>query len=71
MRRNVRIVSLFFFCLLLTSCVDYVQSITYKNGKYHMYYKITLSKLIFAMGDQDPDEVFKEFDEIIEVFLRY
>ena len=63
MRRNVRIVSLIFSCLLLTSCVDYVQSITYKNGKYHMYYKITLSKLIFAMGDQDPDEVFKEFDE--------
>lgn len=63
MRRNVRIVYLIFFCLLLTSCVDYVQSITYKNGKYHMYYKITLSKAIFAMGDRDPEEVFKEFDE--------
>ncbi len=28
-----------------------------------MYYKITLSKLIFAMADEDPEEIFKDFDE--------
>lgn len=52
---------LFLFCF--TSCVDYVQSITYKNGKYQIYYKITLSKVLFAMMDQDPDEIFEEFDD--------
>lgn len=52
---------LFLFCF--TSCVDYVQSITYKNGKYQIYYKITLSKVLFAMMDQDPEEAFEEFGE--------
>ena len=52
---------LFLFCF--TSCVDYVQSVTYKNGKYQLYYKITLSKVLFAMMDQDPEKVFQDFDE--------
>ena len=52
---------LFLFCF--TSCVDYVQSITYKNGKYQMYYKITLSKVLFEMMDEDPEQIFQEFDE--------
>ena len=52
---------LFLFCF--TSCVDYVQSVTFKNGKYQLYYKITLSKVLFAMMDQDPEKVFQDFDE--------
>ena len=63
MRKIISIISLFLICLAFTSCVDYVQSISYKNGKYQMYYKITLSKLIFAMADEDPEEIFKDFDE--------
>lgn len=47
---------------MFTSCVDYVQSISYKDGKYHIYYKITLSKLIFAMADEDPEEMFENYD---------
>ncbi len=55
------------FCLVLTSvfftsCVDYVQSISYKNGKYKLYYKATLSKVLFAMSDENPDEIFKNFE---------
>lgn len=46
-----------------TSCIDYVQSITYKDGKYQMYYKVTLSKVLFALGDEDPEEIFESFDE--------
>ena len=57
------------FCAILllafmfTSCVDYVQSISYKDGKYHLYYKVTLSKLIFAIANEDPEEKFKNYDE--------
>ena len=28
-----------------------------------MYYKVTLSKLLFAMMDEDPEEIFRDFDE--------
>ena len=28
-----------------------------------MYYKVTLSKLLFAMADKDPEEIFRDFDE--------
>ena len=28
-----------------------------------MYYKVTLSKLLFAMADEDPEEIFMDFDE--------
>lgn len=63
MRKIVRIISLLLICICFTSCVDYVQSISYKNGKYQMYYKVTLSKLLFAMMDEDPEEIFRDFDE--------
>ena len=49
--------------LLFTSCIDYVQTVSYKGGAYQMYYKITLSKVLFAMGGEDPSEIFGEFDE--------
>ncbi len=40
MRKIVSLISLLLICLAFTSCVDYVQSVTFKNGKYHMYYKV-------------------------------
>ena len=63
MRKISSFISLLLICLAFTSCVDYVQSVTFKNGKYHMYYKVTLSKLLFAMMDEDPEEIFRGFDE--------
>lgn len=42
--------------ICLTSCVDYTQSISLKDGKYTVYIKFTLSKTLFAMADQDADE---------------
>ncbi len=48
------------FSLSFMSCVDYVQSIGYKNGKYQIYYKLTLSKMVFAMMDADPEDMFRE-----------
>lgn len=63
MRKKYFLVSLIFLPFLFTSCIDYVQTISYKDGKYQMYYKVTLSKMIFAMGDEDPDEMFESIDE--------
>ena len=63
MRKIVKVIALLLICVCFTSCVDYVQSISYKNGKYQMYYKVTLSKLLFAMMDEDPEEIFRDFDE--------
>lgn len=49
--------------LAFTSCVDYVQSITYKNGKYHIYYKITMSKVLSALDDKNFEGPFDSFLE--------
>ena len=60
-------VSVFLISVLFTSCIDYVQSISYKDGRYRIYYKITLSKVLLAFGDMDTDEIFGSFeDEIME-----
>ena len=63
MKNIIRLVSVLLICLFFTSCVDYVQSISYSNGKYKMYYKVTLSKVLFAMVDENPEELFEDFDE--------
>lgn len=63
MRKLLRLLPLLLIPFLFTSCIDYVQSITYKDGKYQMYYKVTLSKVLFALGDEDPEEIFESFDE--------
>lgn len=63
LRKLLRLLPLLLIPLLFTSCIDYVQSITYKDGKYQMYYKVTLSKVLFALGDEDPEEIFESFDE--------
>ena len=44
--------------VLLTSCIDYVQTISYKDGMYRLYFKATLSKVLFAMTDEDPEDIF-------------
>ncbi|MBQ1612258.1 MAG: hypothetical protein II085_02165, partial [Alphaproteobacteria bacterium] len=40
---------IFFVTMLLTSCFDYVQGISYKDGQYQVYHKITMSKVISSM----------------------
>ena len=63
MKNILRFIFVLLICLFFTSCVDYVQSISYSNGKYKMYYKVTLSKVLFAMVDEDPEELFEDFDK--------
>jgi len=61
--RFVKFAFVIFFSFLFTSCIDYVQSISYKDGHYHIYYKITLSKLLFALQNEDPEAIFESFEE--------
>lgn len=63
MKNLIRLFTLIILSFYFTSCVDYIQSISYSNGKYKMYYKVTLSKVILALTDEDPEEIFKDFDE--------
>lgn len=63
MRKLAQSLQLLLISILFTSCIDYVQSITYKDGKYQMYYKVTLSKVLFALGNEDPEAIFESFDE--------
>ena len=66
MKKLISFLSLILVSVLLTSCVDYVQAISYKNGTYQLYYKFTLSKVLFAMMDQDPEEIFGEINSDTE-----
>lgn len=68
MKKNFVLCFLVLVSILFTSCVDYVQSISYKNGKYKMYYKATLSKVLFAMTGENPDEIFKNFEGELNTF---
>lgn len=66
MKKRYRLfcIFIFFFTIfVLTSCVDYVQSISYKNGKYELYYKVTLSKVLLALCGEDSNELFSDCDE--------
>lgn len=63
MKRFTNIIVLFVLCLLFTSCIDYVQTVSYKDGEYKLYYKVTLSKMLFEMADEEPEEVFDVFND--------
>ena len=57
----------------LTSCIDYVQSVTYKDGKFRYYCKITLSKALTEIGEnngKNANETFEELSEKMEDNLR-
>ena len=67
MKKILRIIPFILFLFCFTSCVDYVQSISYKDGKYHLYYKVTLSKMLFEMSNDEPEDLFEDFnDDVIE-----
>lgn len=49
--------------VFLISCLDSVQTVSYKDGAYHLYYKVTLSKVLFALGDEDPESIFDALND--------
>ena len=52
-KKITKILALLLIALCFTSCIDYVQTISYKDGKYEMYYKVTLSKMLLALAQQE------------------
>lgn len=61
MKRSLFFVWIVGFCVFfLSSCLDYVQTITYKDGKYHNYFKITVSKLLMEIAGEDSDSFVEE-----------
>lgn len=65
----VYLVFIFVFSFLFFSCVDYIQAISYKDGKYTIYYKITLSKILLELADEEPDSIFDDF--VFDEFSDY
>lgn len=43
--------------ILLTSCIDYVESISYQDGAYRFYYKMTTSRMLLKGAGEDPNEL--------------
>lgn len=67
MKRKLFSVVLSIFCLVfLASCLDYVQSISYKDGEYHNYYKITVSKILMEMAEEDVDDYILELQNMAD-----
>ncbi len=48
--------------LLFTGCFDYVQSLTYEDGKYRVYMKFTVSTLMMELAETDSEDFFSEFN---------
>ncbi len=71
MKKSLKFIVLLLVPLFFTSCIDYVQSVTYKNGQYKLYYKTTLSKILFEMSGQDPEVLSEDIDEMFEDALPY
>ena len=61
--KTTLILSVMAAAFLLTSCLDYVQTISYKDGKYQFYYKIVCSKTLLDFAGEDYNSFFSEFNE--------
>ena len=55
MNRFLKILPLLFLPLLFTSCFDYVQSISASEDDYNLYYRVALSRVMFAVSGEDPN----------------
>ena len=60
---------IFFVTMLFTSCFDYVQGISYKDGQYQVYHKITMSKVLSSMQSAYGYEDFS--DDAVDQFEAY
>lgn len=70
MRKIIKLISFIFISLLFTSCIDYVQSLSYKDGKYQIYFKCTVSKSIILLAGEDPDVVYGNISKNINNFPK-
>lgn len=61
-RRILFVLMLLVVPFLFTSCIDYVQAISYSDGEYHFYYKYTLFRALYEMADEESDDSADEVD---------
>lgn len=45
---------------MFTGCIDIVENISYSDSNYNIGIRITLSKLLFAMANEDPDKFLNQ-----------
>lgn len=63
MKKRLWVVVLCVFALVgLTSCLDSVQAISYNDGQYYWYMKLSLSKALLEMTGEDADAFWEEVD---------
>ena len=55
---------------LFTSCIDYVQTITFGEKGYDCYFKLTISRAMLEMAEEDPTSVFEDFEEMTQGLPR-
>lgn len=60
--KKIYLIFIVAFVFLFTSCFDYVQSISYENGKYRLYYKFALSQIFMELAEIDSSEFMEEFN---------
>lgn len=63
MKKILKILIFLFLPFCFTSCFDYVQSITYKNGQYYIYEKLTVFKPLLAMVEENPESFFSSIKD--------
>ena len=62
MKKTIRMVLLVMIPFLFTSCFDYVQSLSYQNGNFKFYCKMSMPKELCDFIGEDPEEIKKEFE---------
>ncbi|MCR5613364.1 hypothetical protein [Treponema sp.] len=56
--KHLKFFFLLFIPFLFSSCIDYVQAIGYKDGEYHFYYKVAISKEMCELIGEDAEALF-------------
>ncbi|MCR5698455.1 MAG: hypothetical protein K6G52_02310 [Treponemataceae bacterium] len=62
MKRFIKFLPFLLVAFLFTSCLDYVQAISYRNGSYQIYYKFTVSRAILELSGENPADILGEID---------
>ena len=57
--------------LILSSCIDYVQAYSYKNGRYEIYHKMTISKIVTELAEGFSEESIEDPDYTTEIYENW
>lgn len=63
--KKIKILSILVLPFFFTSCIDYLESLSYEDGKYHVVVKLTTSKSILELAEYDGEDLFSKITENI------